>query len=169
MKALWAPWRMEYIAAPKPRGGECLLCALQTTGDERSRLILWRGPSACCILNRYPYNPGHLMVSPYAHTDQLAALPAATQQELIWMLGEASAIALRVLRAEGLNCGMNIGRTAGAGIVDHLHFHIVPRWNGDTNFLPVLADTKAMPQYLDETYRALAPDFAALPGGGPNA
>lgn len=160
MDVLWAPWRMEYIDTPKPPA--CVFCAMRQALPAPNDYVLWRGQAVFCVLNRYPYNPGHLMVVVGEHTDRLAQLPAATQQELMWVFGQAVEIVRTVLKPTGLNAGLNIGREAGAGIVDHLHFHIVPRWAGDTNFMPVLAETRAMPEHLAETYRKLAPAFATL-------
>lgn len=164
MEITWAPWRVEYILAPK--SDACVFCPMQSPGNDRQQLILWRGQSSFCVLNRFPYNPGHLMIAPYAHTEDLAGVGSAVQQELIWAMGEAMQILRSTLKADGLNCGLNLGQTAGAGVLGHLHFHVVPRWNGDTNFLPVLAQTRSMPEYLDETYAKLAPAFANLNRGG---
>jgi ATP adenylyltransferase len=163
VEALWAPWRMEYIKQAKD--GACIFCPLVDVTNAPHDLILWRGQSVFCLLNRYPYNPGHLMVAPYDHVDAIAELPASTQQELIWLLGEANALLERVLTPAGLNCGLNLGRTAGAGVLGHLHFHSVPRWEGDTNFFPVLSGTRSLPEYLDETYQKLLPAFSQLQGG----
>lgn len=164
MDVLWAPWRMEFLRGPRVEG--CVLCGLvaaDAAGTEDERLVLWRGRSVYCVMNRYPYNAGHVMLVPYQHTPDLAALPSAAQGELIWLLGETLRIHREVLHSEGANCGMNIEKAGGAGFPDHLHFHVVPRWQGDTNFFPVLAASKSMPECLNQTYRQLQPAFAALP------
>lgn len=163
MDLLWAPWRMEYIDAPKTSG--CVFCAMQNAAPQSDDLMLWRGDSVFCVMNRYPYNPGHIMVVLHEHTDQLSRVSAAAQQEFIWLFGQAMDIVRTVLQADGINAGVNVGLAAGAGVINHLHFHIVPRWQGDTNFLPVLGTTRAMPEYLTDTYRQLAPAFAGLKQG----
>ncbi len=161
MDVLWAPWRMEYIGSEKSTG--CVFCELSASRQhDPDDLVLWRGTDVYCVLNRYPYNPGHILVVINAHTDQLESLPASAQQELIWTFGKAMAIVQSVLKPEGINGGLNVGRAAGAGVLNHLHFHIVPRWSGDSNFLPVLGATKSMPEYLADTYAKLAPAFAVL-------
>jgi len=154
---LWAPWRMTYIAGPHASG--CLFCGIAAEATDKQNLILHRGQFTFVVMNRYPYNNGHLMIVPYAHRGDLAAL---SDDESLAMMREAQR-ATRILReasrAEGFNLGFNLGQVAGAGIADHVHLHVVPRWGGDTNFMPALADTKVMPEYLDATYDLLAPYF----------
>ena len=154
---LWAPWRMAYIGAPP--GDGCLLCSLLRDGDDRRNLILFRGPRTYVVLNRYPYNNGHLMIVPYRHCAALDQLSAEDSLEIMQESQRATGILHRVFGAEGFNVGINLGKVAGAGIAEHVHMHIVPRWMGDTNFMPVLGDTKVMPDYLEATYEKLLPQF----------
>jgi ATP adenylyltransferase len=154
---LWAPWRMAYIGAPRPEG--CLLCDLTRDHRDRESLILRRGPRTYVVMNRYPYNNGHLMVVPYRHCADLDQLSAEDSLELMQETQRAARILHRLFGAEGFNVGMNLGKAAGAGVAEHIHIHVVPRWVGDTNFMPVLADTKVMPDYLEATYEKLVPLF----------
>lgn len=158
-RPLWAPWRMEYVTGPKP--GECIFCAAANDTDAGA-LTLVRG--ACCftMLNAFPYASGHLMASPYRHVAELEALEHAELGELMEQ-AQRAVVALRdVMAPDGLNIGLNIGAVAGAGFADHLHLHIVPRWQGDTNFMPVLAGTRVLPQALDATREALVCAFARI-------
>ncbi len=157
MKKLWAPWRIEYILQPKPGG--CIFCDKPKEKNDRDNLILYRGKTCFVIMNFYPYNNGHLMVVPYRHIPELAALTEDEQAEMMKLLTDSSEILKKVLNAEGLNIGMNLGRIAGAGIDDHIHFHIVPRWNGDTNFMPVTGNTRVISQGLYESWDLLYPMF----------
>ncbi len=157
MKKLWAPWRMEYIRQEKSSG--CIFCDKPKQDRDRENLILHRGAGCFVIMNFYPYNNGHLMVVPYRHSADLAALTAAEQSEMMTLLGRCTTILTQQMRPHGFNIGMNLGRTAGAGIDDHLHFHIVPRWNGDTNFMPVTGHTKVLSQGLQESWDSLKPWF----------
>lgn len=154
MDRLWAPWRMEYIGKVDD-GGECILCAKPQEQDDAKNHIIHRADLAFVILNAFPYSNGHLMVAPYRHTGDLLDL---TDDELAAMMQEAR-LCTRILTAamspQGFNIGINIGRVAGAGIADHLHLHIVPRWSGDTNFMPVIGETRVLPQALAESYRVL--------------
>ncbi len=160
MDKLWAPWRMEYILQEKPQG--CIFCDKPKENRDRENLILHRGAHAFVIMNFYPYNNGHLMVVPYRHTADLAGLNAEEQLELMQLLGVCTSILSRTMSAQGFNIGMNLGRVAGAGVDDHLHFHIVPRWNGDTNFMPVTGHTKVLSQGLMESWDALMTHFSQL-------
>jgi ATP adenylyltransferase len=172
MQPLWAPWRMEYILGVKPQ--ECILCEKPKAGPAHhlENLILVARPRAFVMMNRYPYTNGHLLVTPYPHVASPAALTAEDHGAL-WDLVRDSIEALRrALHPEGVNVGINLGLCAGAGIEDHLHVHIVPRWTGDTNFMSVIADVRVMPEYLRDTYARLLPEFAPLaaaPGGGGTA
>jgi len=169
MHSLWAPWRMEFILGDdKPEG--CILCDKPAAGPAHhlDNLILVQRPRAFVMLNRYPYTNGHLLVAPRAHVPSPAAL-SQDDHVALWDLVRDSVEALRrAIQPEGLNVGINLGRCAGAGIEAHLHVHVVPRWSGDTNFMPVVADVRVMPEYLRQTYARLAPEFAALaaPAGG---
>ena len=152
--AIWAPWRIEYIRSEKEATG-CILCRAAGAPEDRAALVLLRGKSAFALLNRYPYNSGHLMVSPYRHVPELDALADDELTDLMRMVQRCVAILRRLMKPEGFNIGMNLGRAAGAGIEDHVHVHIVPRWIGDTNCMPVLADTRVVPQALLDTWAEL--------------
>jgi ATP adenylyltransferase len=166
MEPLWAPWRMEYIAkasGKRSKKAKCLFCALGRTRQGARNLVLARTPRVLVMLNRYPYNVGHVMVAPIRHRGSLAQLSADESLELTEWLGKVERALGREYRPHGFNLGMNLGRTAGAGVLGHLHWHVVPRWNGDTNFMPVIAGTKVLPESLDRTYRRLR---VALDGAG---
>jgi ATP adenylyltransferase len=159
VKQLWAPWRLEYIEHADEQG-DCVLCDA-VAGDDEQRLVVHRGAQAFALLNKFPYASGHLMIASYRHVGELSDL---TDEEVIEVhrLAERGLAALaEVYSPQGYNLGWNLGRIAGAGIVDHVHLHVVPRWAGDTNFMPVLADVKVLPEHLHETRRRLA---AAWPG-----
>lgn len=153
MEKLWAPWRMEYILQEKPVG--CIFCDKPREARDCENLILHRGAACFVIMNFYPYNNGHLMVVPYRHTADLAGLSADEQREMMHLLGRCTEVLGAQMHPQGFNIGMNLGRVAGAGIDEHLHFHIVPRWNGDTNFMPVTGHTKVLSQGLQESWEAL--------------
>jgi ATP adenylyltransferase len=159
VKQLWAPWRLEYIEHADAQGG-CVFCDA-VAGDDEHRLVVHRGGQAFALLNKFPYASGHLMIASYRHVGELSDL---TDEEVIEVhrLAERGLAALaEVYSPQGYNLGWNLGRIAGAGIVGHVHLHVVPRWAGDTNFMPVLADVKVLPEHLHETRRRLA---AAWPG-----
>ncbi|MDZ8118485.1 HIT family protein [Pontiella agarivorans] len=156
-KTIWAPWRIEYILGEKEGG--CFLCRMFAENNDRENLLLKRGKTCAVVMNRYPYNSGHLMVTPYRHLDNLSELTAEERLELMDLTAEAVDILKAELHPQGLNLGFNLGEPAGAGLKDHIHQHIVPRWTGDTNFMPVLADTRVMPQALLEQYDILHPLF----------
>lgn len=160
MKQLWAPWRLQYIGAPKPKG--CIFCAAASGTDDRTALIVHRGTLAFVIMNLFPYNSGHVMVVPYRHLPRLGDLSDAEKLEAMSLLDLTIRAQEMALHPEGTNVGINLGRAAGAGIEDHLHVHVVPRWVGDTNFMPVLGDTKVIPEHLESTYQRLHDAFAAL-------
>ncbi len=153
MQQMWTPWRMAYIRREKRPG--CIFCEMLEAEDDRTQLILHRSNFAFLVLNKYPYNNGHMMAVPYRHVD---AFDALTPDELADMNALVS-LGIRALRRtanpHGFNLGINIGKVAGAGVLDHLHTHIVPRWEGDANFMPVLADVRLIPQDLNETYDEL--------------
>jgi ATP adenylyltransferase len=154
LKRLWAPWRLEYIQSADEQEG-CVFCRAPGLGDEEG-LVVHRGEHAFVLLNRYPYASGHLMVAPYRHEGDFGGLADEEALE-IHRLAEAALGALREAMApQGFNLGWNLGRAAGAGIVDHVHQHVVPRWGGDTNFMPVLADVKVMPEALEATRHKIA-------------
>ena len=160
MDQLWAPWRMELIEkGMKPHG--CIFCELPRAADDRSNLILGRSRHTFAILNKFPYNNGHLMVVPQRHVADLAGLSAEEDAELSAMLRVAVRLLGSAYGAQGYNLGMNLGQVAGAGIADHLHWHVVPRWAGDTNFMPVLGETKVMIEHLQASWDRLRPLFDA--------
>jgi ATP adenylyltransferase len=151
---------MEYILDAKDQGGaECIFCSLPRAHADRDNLILWRGRRAFVILNKFPYNPGHLMVVPYTHTADLDVLVPDELTDLMLSLRHAVRCLQHAMTPDGYNIGINLGRTAGAGIPGHVHYHVVPRWDGDQNFMPVIAETKVIPQHLWRTYDQLAPLF----------
>jgi ATP adenylyltransferase len=151
MERIWAPWRLQYVENADDPGG-CFLCEYPAEGRDAERLIVARGRHAFAVLNAYPYSNGHLMVAPYEHTADLDALDAETILD-VWRLVTGCVRALgQAYQPDGYNIGVNLGRVAGAGLKDHVHVHIVPRWNGDTNFMAVLADTRVLPASLRATY-----------------
>lgn len=161
MEYLWAPWRMEYIKAPREQN--CIFCTKPAEKDRfEENLILHVARLSFVMLNRYPYQNGHLMVVPLRHTSDFADLDKEELAEIAWLLQESVRALKTIYNAEGINLGMNIGRCAGAGIEEHVHFHVVPRWSGDTSFLSALAGTKPMPELLTDTYARLRPWFQAI-------
>jgi ATP adenylyltransferase len=160
---LWAPWRYTYLKSANSRSRACIFCFGKLgAAERRRRLVLYQGPQALIMLNRYPYNNGHLMVAPRRHLASLEML-SAEERALLAELVTASVIRLkRRLRPAGFNVGANLGRTAGAGFADHLHWHIVPRWDGDTSFMPVLASTRVLSEHLEASFKSLAPLFKAI-------
>jgi ATP adenylyltransferase len=162
-KPLWAPWRMEFIRAEKPKG--CIFCEFPAAppSQDRANLVVHRSTHAFTCLNRYPYNSGHLMVIPRSHVSDLGALAAEAHADLQDELRRAVAVVRKVYAPEGMNVGMNLGKAAGAGIADHLHWHVVPRWVGDNNFMPVMADQRVVVEALDEAWARLSAGFAAAP------
>jgi len=150
MESLHAPWRIEYILSPKDEQSAALFTRIAQSNDDEANLVIARDRTCYALLNRYPYNGGHLMVVPYK---QVADLKGLTDEELtdLWRLARRCVIALtQEMKPDGFNLGVNLGRVAGAGIEGHLHIHVVPRWNGDTNFMPVLTSTRVVPQALTE-------------------
>jgi ATP adenylyltransferase len=152
---------MEYIQAAKKQGDDagCIFCDLPAEGDDERTNILRRGELAFVILNSFPYNPGHLMVAPFRHVGDFRALEPAELADTDALIGRSIGVLEDEMQPHGYNLGMNLGRVAGAGIPDHLHWHVVPRWNGDTNFMPVVGQTRVLPELLEETYRRLRPRF----------
>ena len=159
MKFLWAPWRMDYILEKKMQG--CIFCEKPLEKKDRENLILFRGPYGYVMMNKFPYNNGHLMIIPYRHCLDLEALLDKEMKDLHGLLRSAIRVLKESLQPEGFNVGINIGRLGGAG-EDHIHIHVVPRWAGDTNFMPIFGEAKIIPQYLEETYHALYPKFKRL-------
>lgn len=161
MDQLWAPWRLSYIAAPKDKpgaeSGECFICrgANAPTSDDRANLVVHRSALSVVVLNRFPYNNGHLLVCPKGHKGQLDELENDELLDLQLLLREMTSIIRKRMNADGFNVGLNLGRVSGAGVPGHLHWHIVPRWTGDTNFMPVVGDTKVISQSLEALYDLL--------------
>lgn len=153
MKHLWSPWRLEYLVAPKSQG--CIFCHAARSDDDRENLVLFRGERAFLILNRFPYNNGHFMVVPYRHVPSLEDLDAPALTEMLLLLNRGLAALRTTMRPDGFNLGANLGKVAGAGVEAHVHLHAVPRWEGDTNFMPVLGDMRVVPQTWLQTYDAL--------------
>ena len=161
MEHLFAPWRMEYVGK-EPEPG-CLFCRLrdQPESQDRAALVLARDPGAFVVMNRFPYNSGHLMVAPHAHAGSLEDLEDADTLAVMRSLRRSLRVLREVLSPEAFNVGVNIGRPAGAGIPDHVHLHVVPRWGGDTNFMPVLGEVKVINEHLDRTWEKLRAGFTA--------
>jgi ATP adenylyltransferase len=168
MQRLWAPWRMAYILSGDELAPACIFCAYPAEGPSgfRRRLILCATEHAFVMMNKYPYNNGHIMVIPRTHQAEPAALDGAEWDACGRLLRDSITTLKSALSAQGVNVGMNLGRVAGAGIDQHLHWHIVPRWNGDTNFMPVVGEVKVMSEHLESSYERLLPHFAKL-GQGP--
>jgi len=157
MDNLWAPWRMEYILGERPRG--CIFCPEANGASDEERLILFRGDKTMVMMNRYPYNNGHLLVAPWKHTPDLDELSEAELLDLIANVRRAINIIRRCMSPDGFNVGLNIGTVAGAGVEAHVHFHIVPRWQGDVNFMTVFSEVRVIPEHLRQTYHKLLPYF----------
>jgi ATP adenylyltransferase len=158
MKQLWAPWRMEYLQSEGSQ--HCIFCIEDKPGEDRDRLILFRGSYGFVIMNHYPYSNGHVMVAPYRHLADPGDLSSEEALEMHSLTVACQSILRQTFGAEGFNLGMNIGSSAGAGVVGHIHQHIVPRWCGDNNFMPVLADVRVIPEHLVTTYQRLSEAFA---------
>jgi len=157
---VWAPWRMSYILAEKPI--ECIFCERLREPYDAKNLLLWRGRTAFVMMNLYPYNNGHLMVVPHAHVASLIDLEPSQRAELGELTMRCEQVLRQAMRPDGLNIGLNLGSAAGAGIAEHLHVHVVPRWDGDTNYMTVVGEVRVIPQHLDDTYALLMPYFQAL-------
>ena len=160
MDTLWAPWRMEYILGPK--ADECVFCLPQTQDEDEKRLVLYRGKHAFVIMNKYPYSSGHLLVAPTRHVMDYCDLKPEEYGELFSLSQACVDILGRISHPEGFNLGFNLGSAAGAGIKEHLHFHVVPRWNGDSSFMAVIGDVRTVPEHLTVTYTKLKPLFDSL-------
>jgi ATP adenylyltransferase len=155
VRQLWAPWRLEYIQQADELDA-CIFCRAAAGNRDPESLVVHRAEWALVLLNRYPYASGHLMVAPVRHEGEFGALSAEEALEVHRLASVGLGVLAETMRPQGFNLGWNLGRIAGAGIVDHVHLHVVPRWAGDTNFMPVLADVKVMPEALEETRRKLA-------------
>ena len=161
MKQLWAPWRMAYIDEGSKDEG-CIFCTQPPQSDLRAALVLGQTQHTVVMMNKYPYNNGHLLIAPKRHENNLAQLPADAFIDVSETLRRAVEIVGQVFNPGGINLGMNLGKCAGAGIEAHLHWHIVPRWEGDTNFMPVVGETRVMPQHLLDSYDRLQAHFRRL-------
>lgn len=154
MRQLWAPWRMTYVGGETPRSG-CVFCVKASENKDEENLILVRGKSCFALMNLYPYNSGHLMIAPYAHIPSIQQMSVDSLTEMMTLAQRLLDALQQALGPHGYNLGINQGEVAGAGIADHAHLHIVPRWSGDTNFMPVIADVKVMPEFLESTYQKI--------------
>ncbi len=159
MKQIWAPWRIEYIKGEKP--SRCIFCR-EHIEDEENELVLHQGKFAAVIMNKFPYNNGHLLIYPWKHTNRLEDMEDEETLELFSLIKRSVSILKKEMNPCGFNIGMNLGKAAGAGIDDHIHFHIVPRWNGDTNFMPVVGEVRVLPEHLKSTYQKLYPHFQKI-------
>lgn len=160
MEKLWAPWRKEFILGQKEKG--CIFCKRHKDNKDKKNLILFRGKLSFVIMNKYPYNTGHLMVAPYRHGGKLEKLDREELLDLARLTQKCVAILKKTMKPQGFNLGMNLEKVSGAGVADHLHVHVVPRWTGDTNFMPVLGDTKLISVALQDTYEQLRAKFKEL-------
>lgn len=157
MKVMWAPWRMQYLHGKREKG--CVFCKKKRNKKRFKDHIIFWGRKNYVVLNRYPYNNGHLMIIPYRHTADMEKLSEAETNEMMSLLRYAMRTLRKVYRPEGFNWGMNLGRPAGAGIAHHLHLHLIPRWSADTNFFPILSETRCLPQHLDESWRMIKKEW----------
>jgi len=162
MKSLFAPWRMEYILADR-QAQKCIFCPREGHTD-RKRLILYRTPFSLVMLNRYPYAYAHLMVAPIRHTHDFSKLKVEEMTDMFQNLRQSIKVLKEACHPNGFNIGMNLGQVGGAGILRHLHFHVIPRWKGDVNFMPAIADVRIIPEHLQQTYRRLLPYFKKCAG-----
>ncbi|HWP85858.1 MAG TPA: HIT domain-containing protein [Terriglobia bacterium] len=158
MDYLWSPWRYRYVTEEKPSSG-CVFCQKASEDNDERNFILYRGLNNFVLLNIYPYTSGHLMIAPFQHIGQLAATDDATWIELAMLTRKAEQALQIAYKPEGINLGMNLGKSAGAGIADHIHMHVLPRWHADSNFLTVIGETRVLPEALEDTYRKLKPLF----------
>jgi len=161
MSHLWTPWRMAYLRGQEPRPEGCLFCAKPGEEDAAAHIV-HRGRRCYVILNRFPYNNGHLMVVPYAHVANIEDLDAETAAELLALTQLSVRVLRQAYQPQGFNLGMNIGEVAGAGVAGHVHLHVVPRWGGDTNYMTIVGQTRVIAEWLDQTYHQLQPLFERL-------
>ena len=157
MQNLWAPWRMDYILGDRPKG--CIFCPEGNGESDEERLLLYRGDRSMVVMNRFPYNNGHLLVAPWKHTSSLDGLKDEELFDLVRTVRWSTAVLRETMSPDAFNLGLNLGTVAGAGVEGHVHFHIVPRWNGDTSFMTVLAEVRVVPEHLQQTYERLLPYF----------
>lgn len=159
MEHLWTPWRSTYMKSSKQASG-CIFCDAISRDEDKETLIAYRGQHTFVILNRYPYTSGHLMIAPYAHISSLNEATQEALDEMMSLTRQAERVLAEGYHPDGMNLGMNLGRAAGAGIADHIHLHVLPRWNGDANFMTTVADTRIIPESLDDTYSKIKQGFA---------
>jgi len=163
MDRIWAPWRIQYILGEKRPEGSCVFCDKHRNEDTAAEMVLEKGENSFSMMNLYPYNSGHAMVAPFRHASCITELEAEEISEIMALAQRIVSAMKNCLHPQGFTLGFNIGRTAGAGIADHLHFHIVPRWTGDSNFMPVLGDTRVFSEHIEATYRRILGSLEALP------
>ncbi|MCD6341350.1 MAG: HIT domain-containing protein [Thaumarchaeota archaeon] len=162
MKILWAPWRMTYIKKVCEKNSECFLCKAAKENRDEENLVVFRGSKCFVVVNKYPYNNGHLLIAPYRHISSLLDLSEEESLEIMRILRLSIKALREEYRPEGFNVGLNLGRASGAGLEDHLHLHVVPRWTGDTNFMPIFSETKVVPELPGETWKKLKKHFDRL-------
>jgi len=162
MTHLWTPWRSVYMQQKKDKT-RCIFCDALASGSDEENLVIYRGESTFAILNRYPYTSGHLMIAPNLHVSRLAQISDRTADEIMNLTRRAEEIIEHIYHPDGLNIGMNLGQAAGAGIEEHIHMHVLPRWNGDANFMTSIGDTRVIPESLRDTYFKLKQAFSAAP------
>ena len=162
MENMWAPWRMQYIMGDTEKINGCLFCALPSMDQDEKNLIVYRSRHCFVILNKFPYNNGHTMVIPYEHTADLLSLDDAVLADCQLTIKKTIRVLKDVFHPQGINLGMNLGQAAGAGIEEHIHYHLVPRWNGDTNFMPIIGGVKVISEALQETYKKLKTAFLEI-------
>ena len=165
MEHLWTPWRSTYMKAAQENKTRCIFCAAVSGDNDPQTLVTYRGSHVFVILNRYPYTSGHIMIAPYAHVSRLNDAPAEAVAEMAELLKAGEQILEQAYNPDGINLGMNLGRAAGAGIEQHIHMHMLPRWNGDANFMTSVADTRIIPELLEETYSKIKQGFERLRPG----
>lgn len=158
MKQLWSPWRMSFIEKGM-KLSECIFCDLPKKGENAKTFVIHKGKKSFIILNRYPYTNGHLMVIPRRHKSQFEKLTSLEHEEINQFISLSIEVLKKVVKAQGFNVGLNLGKVAGAGIENHLHYHIVPRWTGDHNFMPVLSEVRMIPDHIESTYQKLKTEF----------
>lgn len=159
MQNIWAPWRMQYILQEKEEG--CIFCLEKEKKDHEAH-ILYRGNHSFVMINKFPYSNGHLLIAPYQHVKDLECLNQDELLDMLELIKVSTGILKDALNSDGFNIGANLGRVAGAGVENHLHFHIVPRWDGDTNFMPILSETRVISEHLEDTFNKLIPGFRRL-------
>ena len=161
MKVLWAPWRMEYVSSHDEKG-KCIFCPGDDRGGDRERLILAIGQWSIVIMNRFPYINGHLLIAPLRHVSSLDELLTEEKLDLMTMVEKSIGVLKEVMNPGGFNIGLNLGKVAGAGVEDHIHFHVVPRWQGDTNYMSIFGEVRVIPEHIKGTYNKLLPFFNEL-------